>query len=295
MAPLHQALSDLGVAVDAADPGRLPVTVHGPLRTGGTVALPGDVSSQYLTALMLIGPRLDGGLRLRLTTPLVSAPYVRLTAAVMAGFGVAGVTSDDDGIVVPAGRYRATDLAVEPDASSASYPLAMAAVAGGRVQVRGLHRSSAQGDAAFADLLGRMGCTVHDDPAGLAVERDPARPLRGIDVDMADVSDLVPTLAAVAVTAATPTRITGVGFIRGKESDRLGDLAGELAALGAAVAVEPDGLRIDASAHLHGARLAMAFGVLAAVVPGITVADPGVVSKSWPSFWAARAAVLSAS
>jgi 3-phosphoshikimate 1-carboxyvinyltransferase len=301
MGPLHAALRELGAGVEPGElAGGLPVTVRGPLRAGGTVAIRGDVSSQYLTALMLIGPVLAGGLRLRLTTPLVSAPYVHLTAAVMASFGVDGVTVGDDQIAVPAGRYRGTDLAIEPDASAASYPLAMAAVAGGRVQVAGLHRSSAQGDVVFADLLARMGCAVDDDGAGLAVSRGPADSLTGIDVDMADVSDLVPTLAAVAVTATTTTTISGVGFIRDKESDRLGDLAAELGALGANVAVEPDGLRIEPSGPLHAAdmgthhdhRLAMAFGVLAAIIPGIGITDPGVVSKSWPGFWTVRETVV---
>src|SRR5262249_52513596 len=156
---------------------------------------------------------------------------------------------------VPEGRYAGRDQTIEPDASSASYPLAMAAVAGGRVRVAGLRRDSAQGDAAFADLLGEMGCTVDDDLDGLAVTRDPDRPLTGIDVDMADISDLVPTLAAVATTASTPTTITGVGFIRAKESDRLGDLAAELGALGAAVTVTADGLRIEPAGPLRAADL----------------------------------------
>lgn len=303
MGPLHAALAELGATVEPdGAPGCLPVTVRGPLRSGGTVAIAGDVSSQYLTALMLIGPYLAGGLRLRLTTPLVSEPYVRLTARVMAAFGVGGVTIGPGEITVPEGRYAATELVIEPDASSASYPLAMAAVAGGRVQVRGLHRTSAQGDVAFADLLADMGCTVEDHPDGIAVARAAAEPLTGIDVDMADISDLVPTVAVVAVTATTPTTISGVGFIRGKESDRLGDLAAELGTLGAHVEVLPDGLRIVPGPALHGAtlgthhdhRLAMAFGVLGTVVPDIVVADPGVVSKSWPGYWDVRRRILGA-
>ena len=300
MGPLHTALAELGATVVPGEAaGGLPVTVHGPLR-GGEVALPGDVSSQYLTSLMLVAPLLEGGLRLRLTTPLVSVPYIRLTATVMASFGVDAATIDEDSIVVPPGRYRGTELTIEPDASSASYPFAMAAVAGGRIQVRDLHAGSAQGDVACAELLGRMGCAVADDGGGLAVSRDPAAPLVGLDVDMADISDLVPTVAAVAVLASTPTTIRGVGFIRAKESDRLGDLAAELSALGAAVTVRPDGLRVEPVASLHGAelgthhdhRLAMAFGVVGAAVPGVAVRDPDVVAKSWPGFWTVRDAVV---
>ena len=133
------------------------------------------------------------------------------------------------------GRYRGAVLDIEPDASSASYPLAMAAVAGGRVEVCGLHRHSLQGDAAFVDVLAGMGCTVGDGRTGLAVTRDPHVPLRGIEVDMAGISDLVPTLAVVAETASTPTTIGGSDSSARKESDRLGDLAAELAKPGARV------------------------------------------------------------
>jgi 3-phosphoshikimate 1-carboxyvinyltransferase len=126
-------------------------------------------------------------------------------------------------------------------------------------------------------------------------------PLRGVEVDMADVSDLVPTVAVVATQAVTPTRITGVGFIRAKESDRLGDLADELRRTGAIVSVEPDGLLIEPTDLLHGARLfthhdhrlAMAFGLLGLVVDGIEIVEPSVVSKSWPSYWDALAAIPS--
>jgi 3-phosphoshikimate 1-carboxyvinyltransferase len=296
MAPLHDALVALGADVRSVDgAGRLPVTVSGRLRRGGTVRLPGDVSSQFLTALMLIGPLLEGGLELELTTPLVSVPYVSLTAAVMAEFGVGGVAVGGDRVTVPAGRYRGVRLVVEPDASSASYPLAMAAVAGGRVRVRGLTLASAQSDVMFAELLVSLGCRLDESADALDVSRDRDCALRGVEVDMRDNSDLVPTLAVVAATASTPTRIRGVGFIRSKESDRLGDLAVELAKAGAAVTVEDDGLTIAPSAMRgarldthHDHRLAMSFGVLGVAVEGIEVADPAVVSKSWPDFWSVR-------
>ncbi len=298
MAPLHDALLALGADVRATEElGHLPVTVSGGLRRGGRVELPGDVSSQFLTALMLIGPSLESGLEIALTSPLVSMPYVALTATVMADFGIDGVEVGDDLVEVPPGHYRGRPYRIEPDASSASYPLAMAAVAGGRVRVRGLTVASVQGDVMFPELLARMGCRLDGagDAGDLAVTRDPQTPLRGIVVDLGDGSDLVPTLAVVAATGSTPSRISGVGFIRAKESDRLGDLAAELAKTGAAVTVEPDGLAI-APAELHGARLdphhdhrlAMAFGVLGTSIAGIEVADPGVVSKSWPDFWSVR-------
>jgi 3-phosphoshikimate 1-carboxyvinyltransferase len=293
MAPLHDALVALGVTIEAGESwGHLPVTVAGPLRGADAVMMPGDVSSQYITALMLIGPYIPGGLHLWLSTPPVSASYLDITAAVMAAFGVADVDVSGRRVLVKPGSYQPTAFTVEPDASSASYPLAAAAMVGGSVCVRGLGDSSVQGDARFVDVLASMGCIVS---TGLdtVVMRRRDTPLRGVDIDMSDMSDLVPTLAVVATQAVTPTRITGVGFIREKESDRLGDLADELRKTGADVLVEDDGLLVRPTDLLHGARLgthhdhrlAMAFGLLGLVVDGIEVADPGVVSKSWPGFW----------
>jgi len=306
MAQLHEALTTLGAVVESADvAGRLPVTVTGPLRRGGIVRMRGDVSSQFVTALMLIAPLLERGVTIELTSPLVSLPYVRLTAAVMDAFGVAGVDVSDVAVAVPPGRYAGTSFAVEPDASSASYPLAVAAVCGGTVTVPGLATTSLQGDIAVLDLLGAMGCDVTSSGGAVTVGRAAQRPLRGLDVDLSATSDLVPTIAAVAVTAATPTTIRGVGFIRAKESDRLGDLAAELARTGAGVVPTDDGLRVEpvgGAGGLHGAvlhthhdhRLAMAFAVLGAAVDGIGVDEPEVVSKSWPGFWEAYESLLPA-
>jgi 3-phosphoshikimate 1-carboxyvinyltransferase len=300
MGPLHDALAALGARVEPGEtPGHLPVTVAGPLRRADAVVMPGDVSSQYVTALMLIAPYVPGGLKLWLSSGLVSRPYLEITRSVMAAFGVTDVEIRDRHVTVGPGEYTATTYVVEPDASSASYPLAAAAMVGGAVSVPGLGTSSVQGDARFVDVLASMGCIVSAGPTSTVVMRRRDAPLRGIDVDMADISDLVPTLAVVATQAVTPTRISGVGFIRGKESDRLGDLAAELARTGARVNVEPDGLLIEPTDLLHGARLgthhdhrlAMAFGLLGLVVDGIEIDDPAVVSKSWPSYWDALAAI----
>jgi len=290
MGPLHDALVELGATVRPGEQrGHLPVTVAGPLRGGVAVDIRGDVSSQFLTALMLIGPHVPGGLRLTVTTPLVSRSYLEITKAVMAGFGHSAVTVAADSIIVDSGRYAARDYMIEADASSASYALAAAAVCGGRVEVHGLTANSRQGDAAFCDVLSSMGCSAARGETSTVVE---GGSLRGIDIDMVDMSDLVPTLAAVAVFAQSPTRIRGVGFIRAKESDRLGDLCAELRRLGADANDTDDGLEIR-PAELHGARLdthhdhrlAMAFGVIGLRVAGVEIEDPGVVSKSWPGYW----------
>jgi 3-phosphoshikimate 1-carboxyvinyltransferase len=294
MGPLHDSLAALGARIEPGERvGHLPVTVEGPLRTADAVVMPGDVSSQYVTALMLIGPYVPGGLKLWLSSGLVSRPYLEITRSVMAAFGVTDVELRERHVTVGPGEYLATNYRIEPDASSASYPLAAAAMVGGAVSVRGLGTDSVQGDARFVDVLGSMGCLVTAAAHDTVVMRRRDTPLRGVEVDMADISDLVPTLAVVATQAVTPTRITGVGFIRSKESDRLGDLAAELRKTGALVSVEPDGLLIEPTDLLHGAqldthhdhRLAMAFGLLGLVVDGIEIRDPAVVSKSWPSFW----------
>jgi len=292
MAPLHDALAAMGVHLThLGEAGHLPVTVHGPVDvTVDEVRLRGDVSSQYLTALMLIAPYFPGGLRFVLTTALVSRPYVRITAAVMAAFGVPGVEVGDRIISVPAGRYRARVFEVEPDASSAGYPLAAAAICGGAVTVPGLTGESVQGDAAFCHVLARMGCEVHQDATGTTVRRTGG--LHGIEIDMVDLSDLVPTLAVVAAFADSATTIHGVGFIRNKESDRIGDLCAELRKAGVDATADSDGVTVRPTSvgaatlgtH-HDHRLAMSFALLGLGSSGIVVENPDVVSKSWPDFW----------
>jgi 3-phosphoshikimate 1-carboxyvinyltransferase len=292
MAPLHEALVSMGVSVRAGEAeGHLPVTVQGPIDVSlDEVSLRGDISSQYLTALMLIAPYFPNGLRFVLTTPLVSRPYVRITAAVMAAFGVPGVELGDRIIIVPSGRYTAREYVIEPDASSASYPLAAAAICGGTVRVPGLTHESLQGDAAFCHVLARMGCTVRQDETGTTVSRSGA--LKGIEIDMVDLSDLVPTLAAVGAFAEGTTDVHGVGFIRHKESDRLTDLCFELRRAGIDATDNRDGLMVRQSrphtatlATYHDHRLAMAFALVGLGASGIIVEDPDVVSKSWPDFW----------
>lgn len=289
---LIDALSALGAQIEALDrPRSLPVRVRRAGLTGGRIVVPGSVSSQFVSALAMIGPTLASGLDVAIADHLVSSGYVRLTLDVMHAFGVAASMSDG-GVVCPNGTYRGCEFQVPPDASSATYPAAAVAIVGGRVRLTDLESAATQPDRAFPDILGRMGCRITLDGSDVVVERDPSKPLTGVSVDMGTMSDAVPALAAVAACASTPSVITGIGFIRGKESDRIGDLASELRRVGAVVEVLEDGLSISPSS-LHGAtlgthhdhRLAMAFAVLGLGVDGVTIEDPGVVSKSWPSFW----------
>jgi 3-phosphoshikimate 1-carboxyvinyltransferase len=301
MKPLHDALAQLGAQVKSVDqPGHLPVWVSGDALDGGTVSIPGDISSQYVSALMMIGPYLPEGIRLQLTSPLVSRPYVAITASVMSSFSATGIAIGDHTIGVESSGYIGTTYDIESDASSASYPLAAAAIAGGSVKVLGVGDRALQGDAAFIEVLESMGCTTRTTDRSLEVTSSGS--LHGIEIDMADMSDLVPTLAVVAAFADSPTRITGVGFIRQKESDRIGDLVNGLKMVGCDAVEEDDGILIRPvhESQMHGAellthddhRLAMAWSLLALRISGIVIDDPEVVSKSWPEWWDVRSSLL---
>jgi 3-phosphoshikimate 1-carboxyvinyltransferase len=293
MHDLHQALVDLGAVVAPLNGvGRLPVSIRRGPQITDSVAIAGSVSSQFTTGLRLIAPRLPQGLGIVIEGSSVSESYVAMTQGVQKAFGVAASEFSRGQYRYSPGRYVGCRYEVEPDASSASYPLAAAAIAGGTVSVSGLGRSGLQGDSAFPEVLARMGCVIRREGSDVSVTRDAGQPLEGIDIDMGDMSDLVPTLAVVATRAISPTVIRGVGFIRNKESDRIGDLAHEMRALGADVEEHDNGLKIKPSA-LHGAtvythhdhRLAMSLALLGLVVPGVVVVDPDVVSKSWPEYW----------
>ena len=288
MAPLIGALRKLGAVVEERGaPGHLPIVVKGPF-TSRSTDLPGDASSQFLSGLLLAGPLLRDGLDVRVTGSLVSRPYASMTTAVMAAFG-ATATSSGDLFTVDGGGYRPADYTVEPDASAASYFFAAAAITGGRVRVEGLGRNSVQGDMAFLDVLKRMGASVTVSEAGAEVT---GGPLHGVEADLSDFSDTAPTLAVVAALADSPTRVRGIGFVRTKESDRIGAVVEELRKCGVDATEEEDGFLIRPSA-VHAAvidphddhRLAMAFAVLGLRVPGIEIADPACVAKTFPGYF----------
>ncbi len=292
MLDLHNALGDLGARVSPVNnDGYLPVRVCRGDQWQAKVAVSATMSSQFTSGLMMIAPRLPSGLEIVLSQEVVSRGYIEMTVGVMRAFGVNTDFSGNQ-IWVSPGEYQGTNFTVEPDASSASYPLGAVAISGGSVTIEGLSRNSLQGDVEFVDLLARMGCDVSESHEGLKLSRQKERPLRGIEVDMSQISDCVPTLAVVAMFAETPTQISGVGFIRTKESDRIGDLIGELRKLGANISETHDGMVI-APASLHGAslethhdhRLAMAFALIQREVDGVVINNPEVVSKSWPNYF----------
>ena len=293
MHDLHQALSDIGLDVSPLiGAGVLPVAVKRGEQKSDRVRIPATTSSQFTSALMLVAPKLPRGLAIVTEGEVVSQSYLDMTVGVQNSFGVTPIERGERVFRYDAGGYVGAQYEVEPDASSASYPLAAAAIAGGRVVVSGLARSSLQGDAKFVDVLVRMGCLVEVSGDDVVLSRPQGQPLQGVTIDMRDMSDLVPTLAVVAAFAQTATTINGVGFIRNKESDRIGDLANELRELGVQVDELADGLTVHPSkphggkvnTH-HDHRLAMSLALIGLVTPGVVINDPMVVTKSWPEYW----------
>jgi 3-phosphoshikimate 1-carboxyvinyltransferase len=286
--PLCEALRGLGLSV-ADREGLPPLEVGGGPPRGGRVRVESSLSSQFASALLLIAPVLEEGLSLELPAPRVSSPYIELTSAAIARFGAEVERGDGGELRVPGTGYRPASLRVEGDWSSACFPLAAAAVTGGRVALRGLDPGSAQADRLFPELLSRMGVRVAWEGGTLVAE---GRPLRGLEADLAAAPDSVPALAAVAALAPGKTVLRGVAHLRHKESDRLAALAGELGGLGVDVRELEDGLLVHGGGLRGGVvdprgdhRIAMALALTGLAVPGVAVSDPGCVSKSYPGFW----------
>lgn len=296
MGPSFAALRAMGAEVTAeVAPDALPASVRGPM-SGGSISLPGDVSSQFLSGLLLAGPAMAAGLTASVSTTLVSRHYVDMTASVMRAFG-AGVTPvDDQTWRVDAGGYHGTDYAIEPDASAASYAWAMALIAGGAVTVTGLSRAALQGDVGVVDVFAAMGADVRWDDDAITVAAGDG--LVGIDVDMAQISDTVQTVAVVAAFASSPTRIRNVDFIRHKETDRIAAPVAELQRAGINASATDDGILIEPGPispaiieTYRDHRMAMAFALLGLGASGIAIRDPNCVAKTFPGYWALLDAV----
>lgn len=289
--PLVDAVAALGADVRPGPGGGLPLTLRASGLAGGTVALDSRTSSQYLTGLLMAAPLARAPLTVH-AHGLVSGPYVAMTRALMARFGVTVVTPEPGVLRIEPGRYTATGLRVEPDASTASYFFAAAAVTGTTVRVPGLGRGSLQGDVRFLDVLRRTGARIRltDDAAEVT---GTGRLRGGFSVDMGEISDTFMTLAAVAPLADGPITVTGIAHARLKESDRIAAVAGNLRALGVRTEEGPDRLTVlpgpvrPARVACHrDHRIAMAFSVLGLRVPGITLDDPECVAKTFPGFHA---------
>ncbi|HQR79637.1 MAG TPA: 3-phosphoshikimate 1-carboxyvinyltransferase [Actinomycetota bacterium] len=290
LAPMLAALRDLGARIDGDG---LPFTVRGAggLR-GGSVALDASASSQFVSGLLLSGAAMRHGLDLRHVGPrLPSLPHVEMTVAMLAEADVT-VFGEGDHWRVDPGRIAAHDWVIEPDLSNAGPFLAAAVVTGSTVTVSGWPRSTTQAGDQWRRLLAELGARVELDDRGLTVTGPDS--YDGFELDLHAVGELTPTVAAMAVFARTPSRLTGIGHLRGHESDRLAAIAEELRRIAVSVDVEPDGLRIDpagipavSDARLHtyaDHRMATMAAILALRIRGLRVSDPDTTAKTMPDF-----------
>jgi len=268
-----------------------PVQIQGGKTTGGTSDLRCGKSSQYLSAMLLMAPCTRDGIEIRVTEGPVSKPYVDMTLHVMARFGIRVEHNSHQYFKIDgAQKYRPGSHTVEPDCSQASYFWAAAAITRGDVKVFHTHADMLQGDIRILQLLESMGCQVR-------VERDGIRVaggrLRAIDIDMSDIPDMVPTIAVIAAFAQGKTLIRNIGHLRIKESNRIEAVVAQLNKMGVSAVDRGDGLEVVGGSP-HGAmidtyddhRIAMSFAVAGMQVPGVEIADPGCVAKSFPDFWA---------
>ncbi|WP_214323573.1 3-phosphoshikimate 1-carboxyvinyltransferase [Nonomuraea sediminis] len=285
MGPILDGLRALGARIDGD---ALPFTIRGPL-TGGEVTLDASGSSQFVSGLLLTAARFDKGVTIRhVGPPVPSQPHIRMTVHMLRSAGVRVDDSEPDVWRVEPGPIAARDLVVEPDLSNAAPFLAAALVTGGSVTIPGWPRETTQGGDALRGLLTRMGArVVHDD--SLVVTGSGT--IEGVDVDLRDESELVPTIAALAAFATSPTRIRGVAHIRGHETDRLAALVTELNRLGGDAEETDDGLVIRPR-PLHGGvfhsyddhRMATAGAVIGLAVPGVEVENIATTGKTLPEF-----------
>lgn len=298
MAQLLDALADQGAKiVGRGEPGFLPVEL-GPLTgrlDGGEIRLARPASSQIVSGLVIAATLAERPTTLVLEQGTPARPYVDMTLAVLEAFGGTARwdTPATDGaleqLVVQPGMLHAREYSIEPDASAASYPLALAALYGSRCTIEGLGHASLQGDVGFAGVLERLGATVEQGPNHTTVRG--TGQLRGGDFNLSDMPDMTLTLAALAVAAQGTTRIRGVEILRHHESDRLAAAAAELRKLGATVVEQPDGLQIEPPQNgprtgvaidtYRDHRMAMAFSL----VGDVAVRDPGCVAKTWPEYF----------
>jgi 3-phosphoshikimate 1-carboxyvinyltransferase len=282
------ALRGLGVDVEGQG---LPFTVHGTGRVrGGTVTIDASASSQFVSALLLAGPRFDEGVDvLHDGKPVPSLPHIEMTVAMLREHGVDVDDSDADRWRVAPGPVRALDRTIEPDLSNAAPFLALAAVSGGEVTVRDWPRETTQAGDRLREILSLMGCEVDHTDDGLRVRG--AGPLQGVDLDLHDVGELTPVVAALCALAEGPSHLRGIGHIRGHETDRLAALARELGGLGADVTERADGLSFR-PAPLRGGlfhtyadhRMAHAGVVVGAAVDGVLVENVATTAKTFPDF-----------
>lgn len=285
---LGAALRQLGANVNCHAGSFPPVEIHSDGLVGGQAMVAANLSSQYLSGLLMAAPLAKTPVQLSVAGEMVSEPYVAMTVSVMQEFGVQVSRAQNDFMIQPQ-RYSAREYWIEPDASAASYFWAIAAITGGDVTVQGLHARSLQGDVDFVKCLEQMGCRIEYQQNAVRVI---GGPLRGIEVDMNRISDTVQTLAAVALFADGPTIVRGVAHNRVKETDRIEDLATELRRIGAKVETFHDGLAITPHEirptlveTYNDHRMAMSLALVGLRQPGIQIANPTCTAKTYPNYF----------
>jgi 3-phosphoshikimate 1-carboxyvinyltransferase len=294
-----RALESLGVDV-VSEHGHLPVTVIGSgVLPGGEVVVESRQTSQFASALLLAAPLAAGPLEIEPAGLSGSHRYLEITLRTMHSFGAQADLVGARYLVQPTGYDPAT-LEIEPDASAAVYPMAAAAVTGGKVIVEGLGSGSLQPDMEIARVLETMGCVVARSESQTSVEG--VGPLAPVDIDLSGSPDGALVIAVACLFAEGPSRLRGLGSLRFKESDRLAAAADGLVRLGAEARVEGDDLVIEpgspraARLDSYGDhRIAMSFAIAGLRIPGVEIADPGVVTKTWPGYWDMLSRIAAAS
>lgn len=270
-----------------------PLSIIGGRVKGGSTSVNCEISSQFLSALLLMAPYTQEGLEITVTHGPVSKPYIDMTVDIMRMLGVYVYRGNDrpyNFFKIAGGQcYRAGQYDVEPDCSQAGYFWAAAAITGASVKVKNVTRATRQGDLKLTEIFEQMGCTILQEKDGITVT---GGPLIGVSVDMADMPDMVPTLAVVASFARGTTVIKNVAHLKAKESDRLSATVNELIKMGVMASCSDDGMIIHGG-HPRGAvietyndhRIAMSFAVAGLQTPGVIIQNEMCVSKSFPHFW----------
>ena len=294
MAPLLDAIASLGATVECREsPGHFPCRITATAAQGGSVQLDARQSSQFVSAMLMVGACFADGLTIQLTGKRSAQPYVHTTLQMMKQFGVAAAAADADTFVVTPGQhYRGHAYAIEPDVSSACYFYAMAMLTGGAALVRGVHRDSLQADIRFVQILESLGGSVAETADGLVVSGPPGGRFPGIEVDMNACSDQTMTLAALAPFASSPTLITNVAHLRVQESDRIHAIVTELGRMGIVCEEGADFIRITPGLPAptlvetyDDHRMAMAFTLVGLRVPGIRIDNPACTAKTFEGFF----------
>ncbi len=296
---LVSALQSLGAQIEyRGKPGCPPLLIKGRHLTGGSVSLNGTISSQFFTALLLVGPLMEAGLKISVQGQQISKSYIDMTLQGLEAFGIKTINQDYTAYIIEPGQhYQCADYLIEGDASGASYLFGLAALAAGSITVENISFNSKQGDAQFPKLLEEMGCQIaesrnSEDLPCITVTG--SQELRAITADMEQMPDTAQTLAVIAACAHGKTYISGLSTLRNKETDRISALHVELKKLGIDSIEYPEALEVCGGALKPASidtyddhRMAMSFAILATRVKDLVIKDPGVVSKSFPGFWQA--------